>query len=59
MTFKKGESRRKREQWLWNGIEIEEVDQFKYLSYTLQRNNGIERHINDKEMVKKVMCVTY
>jgi len=31
----------------------------KYLSYTLQRNNGIERHINDKETVKKVMCVTY
>jgi len=47
-------NRRKREEWLWDGIEIEEVDRFKYLCYTLQRNNGTERHI--KETFKKVMC---
>jgi len=53
--FKKGGDRRKREQWLWNGIEIEEVDHFKYLDYTLQRNNGTERHI--KETLLKKLCV--
>jgi len=36
------------------GIKIEEVDHFKYLGYTMQRNNGTERHI--KETVKEVMC---
>jgi hypothetical protein len=53
MTFRRAGGRRKKENWLWNGREIEEVDQFKYLGYTLQRNNRPDRHI--KETVKKAI----
>jgi len=51
MTFKKGEGRRRKKQWLYN--RIEEMDHFKYLEYTLQRNNGTDRHI--KEKVRKAI----
>jgi len=34
-------------------MEIEEMDHFKYLGYTLQRNNGTDRHI--KEKVRKAI----
>lgn len=51
MTFKKGGGRRKKERWPWKEGELEEVDHFKYLGFTLQRNNKTERHI--KETVKK------
>lgn len=43
MTFRRGEGRKKRERW----DEEIEVDRFKYLSYTLQRNNNTDRHIKE------------
>lgn len=53
MTFRRGEGRKKKEQWYWNESEIEEVNHFKYLGYTLQRNNEADRHI--KETVRRAI----
>lgn len=48
MTFRReGGGERKKKRWSQNEEEIEEVDQFKYLDYVLQRNNNTDNHIKD------------
>lgn len=37
----------------WNEEEIEEVHRFKYLGYTLQRNNNMNSHM--KEIVREAI----
>jgi len=34
--------------WWWRGKRIEEIKEFKYLGYTLQRNGGQETHVRGK-----------
>lgn len=40
MRFRKGKGRLNRERWRWKRKEIEEVKEFIYLGYKLQRNDG-------------------
>jgi len=42
MRFRKGRGRIERRDWRWKGNKIEEVKEFTYLEYRLQRNNGQE-----------------
>lgn len=46
MKFMK-KSRYVREQWTWQGKQIEQVKEFKYLGYTFKSNNSAEAHIRD------------
>lgn len=40
IRFRKGEVRITKVQWRWKGKRIEEVEEFSYLGYKLQRNGG-------------------
>jgi len=42
MRFRKGRGRRKKKKWRWKEKVIEEMREFKYLGYILQRNEGQE-----------------
>lgn len=44
MEFRKGGGRKKKEEWKWKGEDIEVVQQYKYLGYYMQSNNGPEVH---------------
>lgn len=55
MKFKKEGERMKEIKWRWKGKRIEEVKEFTYLGYKLQRNGGQEAHVKDK--VKKAGAV--
>lgn len=50
MRFRRGGGRMRKVSWLWKGEKIEEVKEFQYSEYTLQRNGGQEGHI--KVMVR-------
>jgi len=51
MKFRKGGGRMTRKTWRWKGIEIEEVKEFDYLRYRVQKNRGQEAHV--RERIKK------
>jgi len=51
MRCRRGGGRRGKRTWRWKGKIIEEVKEFKYLRYILQKNGGQEVHIKDR--VKK------
>lgn len=53
LVFKRGRSRKKKEEWKWGDDDIEEVKDFKYLGFHFQKNGGTEVHM--KETVKKTM----
>lgn len=55
MRFKKGGSRMKKREWRWRGKRLEEVKEFRYLGYTLQRNGEQEAHI--KERIKRAAAI--
>jgi len=55
MRGRKAGGRKKNITFTWEGKEIEEVKEFNYLGYTLQKNNGNEAHI--KNIRKKAMTV--
>src|SRR5436190_12995035 len=55
MRFRKGGGRERRIRWSWKGKAVEEVKEYTYLGYTLQRNGGQEAHI--RERVKKGVAV--
>jgi len=48
MRCKRGGGRSSKVTWRWKGEVIEEVKEFKYLGYTLQKNGGQEAHIKDR-----------
>jgi len=48
MRFRRGGGRMGRVNWRWKGREMEEVREFRYLGYTLQRNGGQEAHVRDR-----------
>jgi len=48
MRFRRGGGRMGRISWRWKGGVLEEVREYKYLGYTLQRNGGQEAHIRDR-----------
>lgn len=48
LRFRKGRGRSKI-RWKWKGRRIEEVREFKYLGYKLQRNEGQEAHVRDRK----------
>lgn len=51
MKCRKGGGCFKKVCWRWKGKKIEEIKEFKYLGYTLQRNGRQERQVRDR--VKK------
>ena len=51
LIFHKGRGKKKREEWGWQGHNLEEVKEFKYLGYNFQKNGGREMHI--REVIKK------
>jgi len=42
MKFRKGGGRMGKRDWRWKGKKVEEVKEFNYLGYTMQRNGGQE-----------------
>lgn len=48
MRFKVGGGRSKAVKWRWKRKKIEEVKEFTYLGYKVQRNGGQEAHVKDR-----------
>lgn len=48
MRFRKGGGKTKKIDWRWKRKKLEEVKQFKYLGYTIQRNGGQEAHVKER-----------
>ncbi|KYN17184.1 hypothetical protein ALC57_10516, partial [Trachymyrmex cornetzi] len=46
--FRKGGGRSNKVDWRWKRKRIEEVEKFKYLGYTLQKNGGKEGHVKER-----------
>jgi len=40
IRFRIGKGRTNKKEWWWKGMKIEEVKEFTYLGYKLQRNGG-------------------
>lgn len=55
MRFKRGGGRMKTREWRWKGKKMEEVKEFRYLGYILQRNGRQEAHI--KERIKRAATI--
>ncbi|XP_024875959.1 trichohyalin-like, partial [Temnothorax curvispinosus] len=55
MRFRKGGERDSKRKWRWEGKELEEVREFRYLGYVFQRNGGQEAQIREK--IKKAAAV--
>ncbi|XP_067212233.1 golgin subfamily A member 6-like protein 6 [Linepithema humile] len=55
MRFRKGGGRWKKKVWRWKGKTIEEVKEFRYLGYIIQRNGGQGAQI--RERVRKATTV--
>ena len=49
MIFKRGRGKARKTNWQCANEEIEEVRQFKYLGFTFQRNNGVEKHLKEQQ----------
>lgn len=49
IRFRKRGGRLEKRCWRWKGKEIEQVKEFCYLRYTLQRNGRQKAHIRDKK----------
>ncbi|KZC10815.1 hypothetical protein WN55_01827 [Dufourea novaeangliae] len=49
MRFKNGRERRKKTKWYYKGKKIQEVREFSYLEYRLQRNGGQEAQVRERE----------
>jgi len=48
MRFREGRGRMSKMNWSWRGKRTEEVKEFKYLEYTLQRNGRQEVHMRER-----------
>lgn len=44
MKFRKGGGRMSKRDWRWKGKRIEELKEFKYLGYMLQRNGEQKKY---------------
>jgi len=55
MRFRKGGGKLRKRVWRWRGEKLEEVKQYTYLGYTVQRNGGQEAHI--RERVRKAAAI--
>lgn len=55
IRFKKGGGRRDKRVWRWRGKVIEEVKEFRYLGYIMQKNGGQEAHVRERR--KKVAAL--
>lgn len=48
MRLREREGRIKKIDWKWKEKKLEEVKEYKYLGYTIQRNGGQEAHVREK-----------
>ena len=48
MRFRKEGGRERIVNWRWKGKVIEEVKEFTYLGYTIQKNGGQDAHIRER-----------
>jgi len=55
LRFREGGGRLGKVKWRWKGKKLEEVKEYKYLGYTVQRNGRQDSHI--RERVAKAMAV--
>jgi len=55
MRFRKGTGRLGTRDWRWKGKKLEEMGEFRYLGYMLQRNGGQEAQV--RERIKKAAAV--
>jgi len=55
VRFRRGGGRFGRRDWKWKGKKLEEVKEFRYLGYILQRNGGQEAQV--KERIKRAAAV--
>lgn len=55
-VFRKGRGKKREKVWKWNGKEIEEVKEWKYLGFILKRDEGMETQVRDRvEKARVVM----
>jgi len=55
LRFREGGGRFKKMDWRWKRKKLEEVKEYKYLGYTMQRNGKQDKHI--KEKIAKAMAI--
>lgn len=55
MVFKEGGGREKIREWWWKEKRLEEVKEFIYLGYILQRNNENKLQVRDRVKKANVM----
>ncbi|XP_024884387.1 uncharacterized protein LOC112462700 [Temnothorax curvispinosus] len=48
LKFRRGEGVEREKDWLWKGQRIQEVKEFEYLGFILQRNGGHTKHIRER-----------
>lgn len=48
VRFRKGGGRETKKDWKWKGKRIEEINEYKYLGYVLQKNGGQEAQIRKR-----------
>lgn len=48
VRFKRGEGKKDKRVWRWRGKVIEEVKEFKYLGYVMQRSGGQEAQVRER-----------
>ena len=48
-SFRKKSNKRRQRTWKWEELQLEEVDEIRYLGYILQKNGSDEKHIQDRK----------
>lgn len=49
VVFRKAGRRKKKEDWTWEGKNMQEVDEYKYLGFDFHKGGGIKKHVREIE----------
>jgi len=48
MVFERGRGKPRKREWKWGEEEVEEVKEIRYLGYIMQKNGGVEKHMEER-----------
>ena len=54
-----GRERKRKEKWKWGSKELEEMQEFKYLDFNLDRKGDYKRHIKEISRKGKMIAKKY